>query len=177
MNRVAWRTGLLIALALAGVAISTYLALFELGAIDPAWDPVFGGGTEQVLRSAPARALPVPDALLGVLGYAFEVVLLVGVVASRPPARRRFVIALGAVATVALVASLGLVALQAFVVGAWCLLCLTSAAISCLVAAIAIPDALAALVDGGSTSIVHGGTAGPRDETAARLHEPRPTQH
>src|SRR4051794_26966527 len=119
VNRTTPRTGLLIALALTGVAISTYLALFELGAVRHVWDPLFADGSERVLRSAPARALPVPDALLGVFGYALEVVLLIGVLASGPPARGRLTILLGAVATVALVASIGLVVLQAVVVGAW----------------------------------------------------------
>ena len=168
MNGPGRRTGLLIALALGGVAISTYLALFELGAIGHAWDPLFADGTERVLRSGPARALPVPDALLGVLGYAVEIVLLIGVVASRPPARRTLTIGLGVVAGVALIASIGLVALQAVVVGAWCFLCLASAAVSCVVAAIAIPDAVAELA---------GGSARPAGEAGAGFHAPRPSHH
>jgi uncharacterized membrane protein len=162
------RTSVLIALALIGVVISAYLALFELGAISRAWDPVFGAGTEQVLRSAPARALPVPDALLGVLGYGTEVVLLVClVVASSESVRRALTVALAAVAAVALLASIGLVGLQAGVVGAWCFLCLASAAVSCAIAFIAIPDGFEALRRRGAT---------PRQPNGASRAS-RPTHH
>jgi uncharacterized membrane protein len=169
MSRPERPTALLIALGLVGMVIAAYLTLFELGAIKQAWDPVFGDGSERVLRSLPARALPVPDALLGMLGYGLEVVLLIGMVASAAPRRRRLTIALGGVAAIALLASIGLVALQAVVIGAWCFLCLASAAISCLVAAIAIPDAATELAAGREPR---------RIEKARRgLHAPRPSRH
>jgi hypothetical protein len=162
------RTSVLIALALIGVVISAYLALFELGAISRAWDPVFGTGTEQVLRSAPARVLPVPDALLGVLGYGIEVVLLVCLVAvSSESVRRALTVALAAVAAVALLASIGLVGLQAGVVGAWCFLCLASAGVSCAIAFIAIPDGFEALRHRDAT---------PRQSNGASRAS-RPTHH
>src|SRR4051794_32098569 len=145
MNAGAGRFGLLLALALAGAAISAYLALFELSLIRTVWDPLFGSGSEQVLTSAPARALPAPDAVLGVAGYLTEVVLVVVAHVTGPAASRRLTIVLGGLAAVMGLTALGLVALQALVVGAWCALCLASALIALAIATVAIPDALAAL--------------------------------
>ena len=145
MNAGASRFGLLPVLALAGAAISGYLALFELGLIPMVWDPLFGSGSEQVLTSAPARALPIPDAVLGVAGYLAEAVLAVAAHLTDGGASRRLTIALGALAAVMGLTALGLVALQALVVSAWCALCLASAFISLSIASVAIPDALNAL--------------------------------
>jgi uncharacterized membrane protein len=138
----AGRSGLLLVLALAGATISAYLALFELGVLSAVWDPLFAYGSAEVLRSAPARAIPVPDAVLGVVGYATEAVLLVGAQVTGPRLARRLTIVLGALAAVMALTGLTLVALQAFVVHAWCALCLASAVISWTIALIAIPHAL-----------------------------------
>jgi uncharacterized membrane protein len=137
---------LLLVLAVAGGTISAYLTLFEAGAIANVWDPVFGDGSRQVLQSSVAAALPVPDALLGIVGYGLEVVLLAAARVAAPQMRARLLIVLGAITAAMALASLGLVFLQAFVVHAWCLLCLVSAAISCAIAAIAVPHAVEAVL-------------------------------
>lgn len=138
---------LLLPLAAAGAAISAYLALFEIGAIVTVWDPVFGAGSERVLHAAVARALPVPDALLGVVGYGLEIALLVALAVASPSVRARLTVLLGILAAAMALASVGLVLLQAVVVEAWCLLCLASAAISWAIALLAVPHAVRVLRD------------------------------
>jgi uncharacterized membrane protein len=134
-NPSAWSQRVPIAvLAVAGFAISAYLALFEWGLVSSAWDPVFGGGTERVLASDVSHMLHrwfgIPDAAMGAVAYLGDAVL--GMAGStrrwqyRPWMVILFgidVIPLGAVSAV-------LVLLQATVVGHWCFLCLVSAAIS-----------------------------------------------
>jgi Vitamin K epoxide reductase family len=112
------------ALAFLGVCIASYLAAYQLGLTRSVWDPLFGSGSERVLHFIPS---PIPDAALGALAYACELVLVLA------GARRRWLRLLG---TALALAALGLVALQAFAVHAWCFLCLMSAAISLAIAAL-----------------------------------------
>jgi uncharacterized membrane protein len=130
----------LLALAVIGLAVSGYLAAFQLGLIDHVWDPVFGSGSEQVLTSAVSRALPVPDALLGAGAYLVDAVLA-GAVIARLGQRRVVVTALAVIASLGGVAAIGLVVLQPIVAGTFCSLCLTSAAISVVLAIGALAEA------------------------------------
>lgn len=64
-NPSAWRQRLpIVVLALLGVAIAGYLALYQLGIIADVFDPFFGDGSRRVLTSDISRVLPVPDAAL-----------------------------------------------------------------------------------------------------------------
>src|SRR3546814_8470062 len=65
----------IIALGLFGFFISRYLAAFQLGHIDSAWDPFFGAGTEQILTSDVSKMFPVSDAGLGAVVYSLEVLM------------------------------------------------------------------------------------------------------
>ncbi|MDQ3763783.1 MAG: vitamin K epoxide reductase [Actinomycetota bacterium] len=121
------------------------LTLFQLGVLDSVWEPFFGNGSRQVLTSSLSQALPVPDAALGAAAYLAEAVLeTIG-----GPRRWRHqpwvVLAAGLVATGLGVAALGLISAQALIIGHFCTLCLTSAVISLLVAALVTPEAIAAL--------------------------------
>jgi hypothetical protein len=136
------RFALLLVLSLGGAAVAAYLALFELGVVTTVWDPLFDGGTEQVLRWSATVALPVPDAVLGFLAYGTEAVLLVGARLAGRPVSRWLTLALGVVATLMALTSVGLVLAQAFLVHAWCTLCLVSALLSWTIAFVAIPEAL-----------------------------------
>ena len=122
--------------ALAGIAtlISTYMGLYQWDLIGSVWDPVFGDGTETVLKSQEShkmeRFLFVPDAIFGAWGYLSEAIL--GLVGStrrwqfRPWLVLLFgldVIPLGLVSAV-------LVVVQGVSIGSWCFLCLVTAAIS-----------------------------------------------
>lgn len=131
----------LVALALVGLAIAAYLTLHQVGALPgDAWDPVFGSSSSERILSLTA---PVPDAAAGVIAYATEVVLLL----AGGPGRWRTMpwtcLALGLVLCAGGAVSVVLVAVQA-AVGAWCLLCLASAAISLLLLAFGIGEAVAA---------------------------------
>ncbi len=130
-------------LAVAGLVISAYLGGYQLGLVDRVWDPVFGSASSaQVLHSALSRALPVPDALVGALAYAAEVA--VGLLALARP-RPLVLLAYGALAGLLALTSFGLVAAQLLAVHHFCLLCLASAAASWAVAALVVPESLAAM--------------------------------
>lgn len=140
-----WRHRLpVVVLSLAGLVIATALTLFQIGVLDAVWEPFFGNGSREVLTSSISRALPVPDASLGMVAYLAEAVL--ESIGERDRWRRRPVlpIAAGVVAAGLAAVALGLIAAQVFVVGAFCTLCLVSAAISLLVAALVAPEAAAA---------------------------------
>jgi uncharacterized membrane protein len=123
-------------LALAGAAVAAYLTLVQAGVVDHAWDPLFGDGSDAVLHSSFSEALPFPDAAAGLVAYLLEAGL--GVSGTGDRWARRPVLGLGfdAVGLGLGVAAVGLVLLQATVVGDWCLLCLGSAAVSLSILAI-----------------------------------------
>ena len=117
----------LIALGLVGFFISRYLAAYQLGYIDVAWDPFFGDGTVEILTSDVSRAFPISDAGLGAVAYAIEA--LMGFMGDKRRWRTMpwmvsffgiVVIPLGFVQIV-------LIILQPIAVGTWCTLCLISA--------------------------------------------------
>lgn len=131
----AWRRRILvIVLSLMGLATATTLALFQAGVSGAVWEPFFGDGSRRVLTSSFSEALPIPDASLGAAAYLLEAVLESIGGTDRWRERPWIVAAAGAVAVGLGSAALGLIATQALVVGAFCTLCLCSAAISLLVA-------------------------------------------
>jgi len=131
----AWEKRLPIAgLALAGLAIAVYLTLYQLGIMPIVWEPFFGDGSRRVLHSPISRLLPVPDASLGAVGY------LVEIVTGLTP---KTVLFFGAVVAAMALFGLLLAAIQAFWLRAGCTLCLTSAAISVGIAAMARKEILA----------------------------------
>ena len=117
-NPTAWpRRLLLAALALAGLCVSVYLTLFQVGVISGVWDPFFR--SEEVLTF-----LGFPDAALGALAYGTEIVLLSIGGGERWRTMPWTVLALGVVILSGAVVSVLLVLMQAFLVDAWCTLCL-----------------------------------------------------
>lgn len=135
----------IIILALIGFFIAAYMALFQFNLIDSVWEPFFGDGTRRVLTSGISEAFPIPDAALGALGYILDVVT--GAIGGRDRWRTMpwiviiFGLAVGPLGAV----SIGLVMMQPVVVGAWCTLCLTTAAISVLMIGPAMDEMLASL--------------------------------
>jgi uncharacterized membrane protein len=125
-----------ITLALIGVLIAAYLTLVQTRVVDPGWDPIFGHGTEDVLHSSFSRALPFPDAALGLVAYAAEAVLGLTALGGRWGRHPVLPLAFDLVGLGLAVAAVGLVTLQATVVGAWCTLCLCSAAVSLAILAV-----------------------------------------
>ncbi len=139
----AWgRRLVLIGLAATGLAVAGYLTLYQLGAFASVWDPVFGA---RASRAVLDLTKPVPDAAAGVLAYASEIVLL----AIGRPGRWRTMpwtcLGLGAVLVTGAIVSVALIAVQATVVGDWCVLCLGSAGLSFALFALGIGEARAAL--------------------------------
>lgn len=131
-------TTVAVVLAGVGLVVASYLTAYQLHAFARPWDPVFGWRSSRaVLRSSFSRALPFPDAGVGVVGYLAESVLGVAVLA-RPSPRRRVVYVVVVVGMA--VGSVGLFVIQLLVVGHLCALCTTSAVVSWVIAAIVAVD-------------------------------------
>jgi hypothetical protein len=117
----------IIALGFAGWFIARYLAAYQLGYIDTAWDPFFGAATMRVLDSEVSKAFPISDAGLGAVAYTIEA--LMGYMGG--PARWRtmpWMVAFFGILVIPLgVVSITLVILQPVVVGAWATLALATA--------------------------------------------------
>ncbi len=122
-----------IILAVVGLLISRYLAAYQLGATGAVWDPFFAGtvpqknGTEDIITSSVSEAWPVPDAGIGALTYALEIV--VGVIGSSRRWRTMpwlvmlfgvMIVPLGAV-------SIFFIVIQPILIGTYCTLCLVAA--------------------------------------------------
>ncbi len=137
---------IVLATALAGFGIATYLTLYQVGAVAHIWEPLFGSGSHYILKeSAIARDLPIPDAALGAAAYLVEAVLELIGDAERWRTRPWVVLLLGATAAGLALAAVALVVLQAAVFRHFCTLCLGSAACSLVGAAVAAPEVLAAV--------------------------------
>lgn len=138
-NPTAWpRRMLLAALALAGFCVSVYLTLFQIEVIPGVWDPFFT--SPKVLTF-----LGFPDAALGALAYATEIILLSIGGRERWRTMPWTVLALGVVILSGAIVSVLLILMQAFLVGAWCTLCLASAAISFAIFGLGYDEPLAGL--------------------------------
>ncbi|HEX2531901.1 MAG TPA: vitamin K epoxide reductase family protein, partial [Burkholderiaceae bacterium] len=117
----------IIALAFVGLFISRYLAAYQLGHVDSAWDPFFGNGTERIITSSVSEAWPVADAGLGATVYVLEIVT--GVIGDKRRWRTMpwlvllfgiLIVPLGAV-------SVFFIIIQPVAIGTWCTLCLVGA--------------------------------------------------
>ncbi|MCC9658376.1 vitamin K epoxide reductase family protein [Rhodopirellula halodulae] len=134
-NPSAWSQRIPICLlAFVAAAISAHLSLYQWGLIESTWDPVFGDGSNRVLKSDTAdfmyRLLGIHDAALGVLAYLGDAVLGFAGSTRRWQYRPWMVILFGIdVIPLGIVSSV-LVLCQAFIVGEWCFLCLVTATIS-----------------------------------------------
>ncbi len=143
-NPSRWPARLTIAgLVLLGLGISSYLAAYQLGFIAHVWEPFFGQGSERVLHSFLSRLLPVPDAALGAGGYSLELIVALLGGADRWRASPKLVLFYGAIVAALALTGIGLTAVQLFVLHAACTLCLTSAALSLLIAWLARDEVLA----------------------------------
>jgi hypothetical protein len=129
--------------------MAVYMALYQWGLIADVWDPFFGDGTRLVLESTVSERMreyvPVPDAALGAVGYLSEIVLgLVG--CTRRWQYRPWMVLLFGIDVIPLgFVSIALVVLQGAVVGAWCTLCLATAAISLILVVLAYDEVWASL--------------------------------
>ncbi|QDV45571.1 Vitamin K epoxide reductase family protein [Stieleria neptunia] len=121
-------------LAFVAAVISTHLSLYQWGLIETAWDPFFGSGTAEVLKSKTAGQmygiLGIHDAALGVLAYLGDAILGLAGSTRRWQYRPWLVILFGIDVIPLGIVSVVLVLFQAFIVGSWCFLCLVTAVIS-----------------------------------------------
>ena len=138
-NPTAWpRRIVLAALAFAGFCVSVYLTLFQIEVLQSVWDPFFQ--SPKVLEY-----LGIPDAALGALAYGTEFVLTFIGGRSRWRTAPWTVLAFGLVIVNGALVSVLLIGMQAFLVDAWCTLCLGSAGISFAIFALGVEEPLAGL--------------------------------
>jgi uncharacterized membrane protein len=135
----------IVVLALVGVAVATYLALFQYGVVDTVWEPFFDDGSEKVLTSPTSFVLPISDAALGALSYLADAVT--GVIGGRARWRTMpwivivFGMAVGPLGAVSIL----LVIAQPVLYDAFCTLCMASAVISLAMIGPAVDEVLASL--------------------------------
>lgn len=145
-NPSAWGQRLpIIAAALIGFVIASYLALYQLNVFGSVWEPFFGDGSRKILNSGVSNVLPIPDAALGALGYLLDAVT--GAIGGRARWRRMpwivilFGMAVGPLGGISIL----LVILQPVLYDAWCTLCLASAVISVVMIGPALDEMLASM--------------------------------
>lgn len=118
----------IIVLGLIGFFLSRPMAGYQLGYVDWIWEPFFGEGTRNVLTSDVSKSFPVSDAGLGAATYLIEV-LSTFMGDQRRWRTMPWMVAIFGIAVLPLgITSIILVIMQPVVVGAWCTLCLITAA-------------------------------------------------
>lgn len=143
-NPSAWpQRAPVIALAFVSFLVARYMAAFQLGYIEAAWDPFFGNGTERVLTSQVSRAWPISDAGLGAMVYMIE--FLMGLMGDRRRWRTMpwMVAGFGFVVIPLGIVSIALVIMQPLAVGAWCSPCLFTAAAMLLMIPLSLDEVVA----------------------------------
>lgn len=135
----------IVALAMLGAAMATYLALYQWRVFSSVWEPFFGEGSVKILNSSVSKVLPIPDAALGALGYLADAVT--GVIGGKQRWRKMpwivivFGLAVGPLGGVSIL----LVILQPVLLDAWCTLCLASAVVSVVMIPPAMDEMMASL--------------------------------
>ncbi len=114
----------IIFLAFFGFALSRYMAAFQLGYIDSAWDPLFGDGTEQVLSSDVSEGFPISDAGVGAVAYMIEGLMAFMGDKQRWRTMPWMVMFFGILVVPLGIVSVTLIVLQPVAVGSWCTPCL-----------------------------------------------------
>lgn len=125
-----------IILAIVGLGFSYYLAAYQLEAIDGVWDPFFPApdgrdpalnGTEAIVTSAVSEAWPLPDAGVGAVAYALEII--VGVIGTSRRWRTMpwLVVLFGLLIVPLGVVSIGFIIIQPIVIGTYSTLALVGA--------------------------------------------------
>lgn len=134
-----WQVRLIQLLTVPGLLVAFYLLLYHNGVLVASCK--VGGWEDCGLVSGPnapyASLGPIPVALIGLVGYA-TLFLLTWLPAWLPPLRRYLPELLVGVTGLALLFTLGLTALELFVIHAVCRYCLVSAAIIVAMFALAV---------------------------------------
>lgn len=136
----------LIVIAVIGLLISLYLGLYQLRIIPDVWDPVFGSASsKKILNSPLSKVLPIPDALLGAIGYLVDAISGVVGKIKRWKTMPWIVVLFGVAVGPLGATSLFLVIAQPVLFDAWCSLCMISAVISIIMIGPAMDEVLASL--------------------------------
>lgn len=130
------------AMGLVGFLISRYLAAYQLGHIDQAWDPFFSDGTMTIITSDMSKAWPIPDAGLGGVAYMLEILMAVMGAKQRWRTMPWMVLMFGILVVPLGGVSIFFIIIQPIAIGTWCTLCLAAA----VAMVIMIPYALDELV-------------------------------
>ena len=135
----------IIALAIAGFAVATYLTLFQVGLLSDVWEPFFAEGSRRILTSRVSYILPVPDASLGAFGYLLDAVT--GIIGGRKRWKTMpwIVLIFGFAVGPLGIVSILLVILQPVLFDNFCTLCIVSAGISVGMIGPAMDEVLASL--------------------------------
>lgn len=143
-NPSSWeQRGPLIAIAIVGYFLARYLAAYQLGYLNSAWDPFFGNGTEKILNSEISKAFIISDAGLGAASYLIDA--LEGFLGRKDRWRTMpWAVVIFALTIVpAGVTSVVLVMLQPIGVGAWCSICLLLAVLMLIMVPFAFDELVA----------------------------------
>lgn len=144
-NPSAWNQRIPVCIiAMFGVAIASYLALFQWQLIDSIWDPFFGDQSERVIDSSVSHTMwkyfGAPDAAVGAFAYLGDAVFGLAGSERRWQYRPWMVILFGIdVIPLGIVSAL-LVVTQGFILELWCTLCLASAAVSLILVILAYDE-------------------------------------
>jgi len=137
-------------LAMVAFFIAAYMGLYQWRLVDSAWDPVFGTQTEQVLDSDVSewmrRWFLVPDAVFGAIAYLGDAIFGLAGSTRRWQYRPWLVVIFGIDVIPLGIVSAVLVVLQGTAVGAWCFLCLVTAAISLILVYMAFDEVWSCLL-------------------------------
>jgi len=109
--------------------VGIWISMAQLGYVDYAWDPFFGDGTLNVLNSDMSHSWPVSDAALGSFAYTLEFLMGFMGATSRWRTMPWMVTFFGILVIPLGFVSIFLVVSQPLTVGAWCSLCLFTAAV------------------------------------------------
>ena len=119
-------------LAFIGLLLSRYMAAYQLGYVDTAWDPFFTtssglNGTETIITSAESKAWPIADAGLGAVVYTLELVMTFMGGKNRWRTMPWMVLALAFLILPLGIVSIYFIIIQPISIGTWCTPCLIAA--------------------------------------------------
>lgn len=149
-NPSAWSQRIpIVVLAMIGVVVAGWLAIYQQEITDTVWEPFFDGGTETIVRESGFskffERFPVGDAALGAFGYLADAVT--GIIGGTKRWRTMpwIVIIFGVFVGPFGVLSIMLVVMQPVLYSAFCTLCLVSAVISLAMIGPAVDEVMASM--------------------------------
>lgn len=143
------------ALGMTGFFVAIVLGLYQWRLVDHVWDPFFSGkgelnGSEAVVTSETSKQMEgwfhMPDGVLGAIAYLGDALFGLAGSTRRWQYRPWLVVIFGIDVIPLGIVGVILVFMQGFVVGYWCMLCLTSALISLILVYVSYDEVWCSLV-------------------------------